>query len=243
MPDKIEINPETLLYLSRSRVVGGKTTRSETIADDLTGQRRDVEIKTEVVIDNVAERKGAEALVSRATHAIRKVTSATLIGHLGPADVLPVVEAELDEIRADATRFNAEASTCHVEIGLIPVKIAVALGAEAIRAIASEVQAKLSSVRDALKAGDSAKVRNTIREAKNLHTLAVGPIADAIAFGLDEARERASELKERTREHNGVSETGESVGRTLDLSMLESAIAMLTYNPATHTGGTLALVA
>lgn len=244
MADKIEINPRTLLFLSRSRVVGGKTTHSETLRDDLTGQRRESEIKTEITIENVSERKTAEAIVGRATHAIRKVTSATLIGHLGPAEVLPIVESELDEIRADASRFNADAKTCHVEIGLIPVKIAVALGAEAIRAIAEESQAKLISVRDALKAGDRSKVRNTIREAKNLHTLAVGPVADAIAFAVDEARERARELADRCKDQgNGVSEAPESVGRTLDLTMLENAIAMLTYNPSVHAPGSLTLVA
>lgn len=241
MADKIEINPETYLFLSRSRVVGGKTTRSETIADDLTGQRRDVEIKTEVVIDNVAERKGAEAIVSKAVHAIRKATSATPIGHLGPKAVLPVIQGELDEIKIEADTFNASASTCHVEIGLIPMMISVALGPEAIRAIAEECQAKLISVRDALKAGDSAKVRNTIREAKNLHTLAVGPVADAIAFAMDEARDRAHELKARL--DADVHADRATVGASLDLAMLESAIAMLTYNPTTHTGGTLALVA
>lgn len=243
MPDKIEINPETLLYLSRSRVVGGRTSKSECVKDETTGQRRDSEIHTEIVIENVAERKEAEALVNRATHAIRKVTSATLIGHLGPADVLPVVEAELDEIRAEVADFNARASTCHVEIGLIPVKIAVALGPEAIKAIASEAQQRLIAIRDSLRAGDLPKVRNTIREAKNLHTLAVGPVADGIAFALDESRERFATLKARCKDQGGVSETPESVGRTLDLTMLESAIAMLTYNPSAHTGGALSLVA
>jgi hypothetical protein len=243
MPNTIEINPNTMLFLNRSRVVGGKTTRSETIADDLTGQRRDVEIKTEVVIDNVAERKEAEAIVGQACHAIRKATSVTPIGHLGPSEVHPVIEAELASIRADAENFNARAQTCHVEIGLIPMAISIALGPEAIRAIAEECQAKLTSVRDALKAGDKPKIVNALREAKHLHTLAVGPVADAIAFGLDEARGRFSELKARMKDQGGISETGESVGRTLDLSMLESAIAMLTYNPTAHTGGTLSLVA
>lgn len=239
----IELNPDTLLFLNRSRVVGGRTTESRQVRDDSIGEAgREVETQTIVTIDNVPERREAEALVARAVHAIRKATSATLIGHLGPASNLDHVNAELSEIRSEAERFNSGAQSCHVEIGLIPVKIAVALGAEAIRAIAEESQGKLIALRDALRAGDVRQITNTLREAKNLATLAVGPVADGISFGIDEARERFMELKRRIKGDGTMSETPASVGKSLDLSMLESAIGMLTYNPNAGKS-TLSLVA
>lgn len=244
MADKIELNPDTLLFLNRSRVVGGKTVQSQQVREDLEGAGKETETHTIVTIDNVAERREAEAIVAKATHAIRKATSATLLGHLGPASALDPVNAELDGLKSDAEAFNAKAESCHVEIGLIPVKIAVALGAEAIRAIAEEAQSKLIALRDALRAGNKAQIVNTLREAKNLATLAVGPVADGIAFGLDEARERFTELKSKSKDRgNGVSETPASVGKTLDLSMLESAIAMLTYDKSHGDRATLSLVA
>lgn len=232
----IELNPDTLLFLNRSRVVGGRTTESRQVRDDSIGEAgRETETQTIVTVDNVPERREAEALVARAVHAIRKATSATLIGHLGPASNLDHVNAEMEELRAEAERFNSSAQSCHVEIGLIPVKIAVALGAEAIRAIAEESQGKLIALRDALRAGDKAKITNTLREAKNLATLAVGPVADGIEFGLSEARERFMELKRRAKGDGAMAETPASIGKSLDLSMLESAIAMLTYNPSRAT--------
>lgn len=242
MSEKFVLNRENLLVLNRSRVVGGKTSRTELVREDLTGARQELEKRIETVIDDIEERRLAENLVARTHGAIRRVAQATLLGALAPRENLSTLVVEFDDIRREAQAFNASARTCRVDVHLIAIEISIALGPEAVREIADEARSRLGDIVASLRAGDAHKVEGAIRVSKNLAQLAVGPVADAISFALDEARERFRELKDRTKAKSGVAETGESVGRSLDLAMLESAIAMLEYRPASSASANLSLV-
>lgn len=235
MSQTYELNPETMLVLNRSRVVGGKTSRTEIVREDLTGARQELEKRVETVIDDIEERRLAENLVARTHGAIRRVAQATLLGALAPRGEFAGLVGEFDLIARGAHDFNARARTCRVEVGVIGIEISIALGPSAVKAIAEEVQARLADIIEALRAGNVHKIEGAIRVSKNLASLAVGPVADAITFALDEARERFRELKERMKDKGGIAETGESVGRSLDLSMLASAIDMLTYRDSKAT--------
>ena len=224
----MQLNPKTNLYVSTSRVIGGKTTQTTRLGAGVTGEQGEgafTERKVKVTIDNVDERTTAEKLVASAAHLIRKASVATMLGYLGPREKLPQIEADFAELRKRADTFNGWATTCRVQITFLSVEISVALGPEAARALADHVRDELTTLRAQLRAGDDSGTRATLLRAKNLSTLSVGAMAQAIAFAIDEGREALKTLRERVK----ANETPESAGKALDLSMIEAGIANFTY--------------
>lgn len=233
MPQEFQIHPDTTLMVDRSRIVGGKITTREIIRDHANGEGRTTETKVLVQIADEAERAKAENIRSRAYTAIRQRTTYTIIGHLAPRDRVSEIMRVLSEISEEASAFNAIARTCQVEIGLLPIDIAVSLGPEAVRAIADHVRTELEAMRNQLRAGDAKGAQNTLIRTRNLQDLAVGVQADSIRFAVEEAGDRLSELKKRIK----ASESTESAGRSLDLAMIESGIDLFTYRPMSQANG------
>jgi hypothetical protein len=234
----IAVNPGVVLVTSLSRVQGGRTTTRRKIREDPEGNALETEANVTVRIENVTERANAEALVQEATHIIRKNSTHTVIGYLTDEGRIQAMNQAFHALKGKASDFNASAITCHVEIGFLPIAIATALGAEAARALADHVRGELETLRDSLKAGDHKKARAILlpTRAGNLKQLATGPQADAIEFALEEGREALKTIKDRIKEGSGgVSETPESVGKSLDLPSIENAIEMFRYVPVDTT--------
>lgn len=232
----MELNPKTTLLIPLSRVRGGKKTQRTKLDAGATGPNGEgafVTTKIKVTIANVDERTTAEKLVAQATHVIRRASNFTLIGYLTPIERLPEIEADLAEVRARAETFNANAETCQVSIGCMPVEISVALGPEAARALADHVREELTRLRDQLRAGEVTSARATLLRSKNLHTLSVGVQADSIRFAIEEGNDRLSDLRKALKDKGGISESPESAGKGLDLSMIEAGIGMFTYEGQT----------
>lgn len=228
----MELNPKTVLLIPLSRIRGGKRTQRTKVDAGAVGAKGEgafVETKVKVTIENVEERETAEALLKQAVHVIRRASTLTLIGYLTPQERLPEIEADLNELRERVALFNANAKTCQISIGCMPIEISVALGPEAARALADHVREELTRLRDQLRAGDATGARNTLLRTKNLHTLSVGVQADSIRFAIQEGHERLSDLKRAIKGSGGVSEAPESAGRSLDLGMIESGIEMFIY--------------
>lgn len=224
----MQLNPKTNLYVSTSRVIGGKTTQSTRLDAGVAGPNKEgafTERKVKVTIDNVDERTTAEKLVATAAHLIRKASVATMLGYLGPREKLPQIEADFAELRKRADTFNAWATTCRVQITFLSVEISVALGPEAARALADHVRDELTMLRAQLRAGEADAARATLLRSKNLATLSVGAMAQAIDFAIQEGKDALSTLRERIK----ANETPESAGKALDLTMIEAGIANFTY--------------
>jgi len=242
----MKLNPKTTLLINLSRVRGGKTTQRTRLSEGETGPNAEgyfKEAKIKVTVENVEERATAEKLVAQGAHCLRRASVATILGQLAPTERLPEIESDLALVRERAEKFNRSADTCQVTIGYMPIEISVALGPEAARALADHVRDELTTLRDQLRSGNLTGARATLIRAKNLDTLAVGIQADAIRFAIEEGNSRLADLREKTRGSDGVSEAPESAGRSLDLSMLEAGIGMVTYEgqQATKSNPVLAL--
>jgi len=241
MADQLTIHPETTLVVDRCRVIGGKESTTEGIRDERIGEARETERKTIVRIEDVEERETAERISALAKGIIRRYTTSTLIGSLAPRDRVAELERELGPVHAQASAFNGRAHYSRVEVGILPIPIAVALDAECARALADHVRVSLEKLRDLLRSGELSGARNLLRPygIGNIDQLAVGVQADSIRFALEEARERLSELARKVKGDGAIAETPESIGRGLDLTMIESAIGMFTYGnaPALQTTG------
>lgn len=241
----MELNPKTVLLIPLSRVRGGKTTKRTKLDEGPTGANGEgvfKETKVKVTIENVDERATAEKLVAQAAHVIRRASVCTLIGYLTPQERIAEIDADLAEVRARANVFNANAETCQITIGCMPVEISVALGPEAARALADHVREELTRLRDQLRAGDAPGARATLLRSKNLHTLSVGVQADSIRFAIQEGNDRLADLKDALKDKGGISESPESAGKALDLSMIEAGIGMFTYEGQQDSAPKLALV-
>jgi len=232
----LNVNPESIMVVPLSKVVGGKETRRKVVGSDsspvydtngLSGTRHTTEANVVTIIHNVEERKKAEALVAEALHAIRKASSyvGPLKGYLTTKTKISDMWKDLDEVKERAASFNFNATTCHVVIQALPLDISVAIGPEAARAIADFIREELEQYRQALLSGDQIKSRAQRLRSKNLHTLAVGVQSQCISFAL-EAGDSAFEALNAALKRN---ESPESAGRTLDLAMIQSAIDMFSY--------------
>lgn len=229
MGDRLEVNPKTTLIVDLSRVIGGKETVSTKVRDERDGATSEVEREVVVTIADVEERAHGEKLRAQAAHVIKRSSVSTVIGALADSDRVPEIQSAMDEVMARVEEFNANAKTCKVSVGFLPLPISVALGPEAARALADHVRGELVDLRDNLKGGATSKVRAALLRVKNLGALAVGMQRDAITFALEQANSAYQVLRTDTKDKGGLAETPESVGRTLDVSSIENAIQLFTY--------------
>lgn len=221
----LAVNPDTVLLIPTSRVVGGRETRSQTIRNDQSGNRIETERNVTTIVSDIKERKRAEAIVASAVHVIRRSSTHTMIGYLAPKSALDSIMVALDSVKGEAIDFNGEALTCRVEIGALPIEISIAMGPECARALADHVRSEIEALANTLRAGDANATRAILLRTKNLGSLAVGPQAEAITFAIQEGADRLRALKDAIKR----GETPESAGRALDLGMIESAQGMFTY--------------
>lgn len=230
MANEFAIHPETTLLVHEIRVIGGKHVERELISDEIEGRKRATEAKITVTIENTEERAMAETLRARIHGIIRRYTSNTIIGQLCPRQRVAEVKREIEErAMADVRAFNLEATTCRIDVNLLPIEISIALGPEAVRHIADHVRRKLEDIRDTLRSGDAKGAQSKLIDIKRLHELATGVQSESIHFAIEEATNRVIELKRAIKGSKSGSESPESAGRSLNLEMIESAIGMFTY--------------
>lgn len=226
---KIEINSTLTLIASTSKVTGGKTSTREVISDEIEGVSRETEAKVIVTIADMEERKRAERLIHRASLVLRKQATNTIFGYVAPRERVPEIQHRLDSIAFDAENFNAESRTCKVKIGILTLDISQALvDPSTVKEIARHVIGELTELRGALRAGKASLAQSILSyRVANLHELAVGTVSEAIRFAVDECTQQLRTLKAKVKGDGAISETPESAGRGLDLSMLDSALGML----------------
>lgn len=228
--NQIEIHPSTFLIDPECAAVGGKESHRELIRDERQGPARETEARVEIRVEDMEEREAAEKIARKGFDVIRKHTVKARVGMLCPAERIPVLEAEIALVREEADRFNASARTCSVEIGFSRWELVVSLGSEAAQKLATHIQTQLADLHTALRTGDARAARNLLLPAQigNLDSLAVGIVAESIRFAIEEGRDRLAELSARSKgKGKAIVETPESIGRSLDLSMIESAIGMV----------------
>lgn len=229
MPQGLEVNPSTTLIVDLSRVIGGRQTISVKVRDEREGVTSEVQRDVTTIIEDVNERAHAEKLRAQAAHVIKRASVHTVIGELANADRVPEITSAMEVISERVAEFNSKAKTCKVTVGFLPLPISVALGPEAARALADHVREELQDVKAHLQAGETTKVRADLHRIKNLGGLAVGMQRDAITFALENVNACYQVLKTDTKDKGGLSETSESVGRTLDVSSIDNAIQLFTY--------------
>jgi len=230
----MQLNPNTVLIVSTSRVRGGSRTRRIKLNEHTIGtQGEGLKTETKVVreIHDVDEHTQATRYVQKAKDLIRAVATNTIIGWICAKERLGTLDADLAELAENVRAFNARARTCQVAIGALQLDVRVALGPETARALADHVREEMVELKGALQAGDLSKVRAIHIRTKNLPALSVGVQAQSIKFALEESVSRARDLREAI---NKRSESPESAGRSLtpeSLAMIDAAIGMFTYDP------------
>jgi len=239
MGESLNIPADSVLVVPCCRVRGGRASHADVVRDEKDGSGRETETRVVVQIDDEKERDRATAIANKGANAVRSRCQYTEIGYLARAGQIPAIRAALAEIAEEAREFNAGARTCQVQLDAIPLPISVALGPDAVRAIAGGIVEELTALRDTLRAGDDRGAKNAILRTKNLASLAVGPQSDAIRFAREEAEACLAALRVRLKQ--GAS--GAAAGATLSLDMVESAIGMFQFSDASAQGGSPSVAA
>ena len=221
---KLSINPETTLIIPLCKVTGGKRIKRTVVREEKDGRGRVIDAEVTTEIDDVVERRTAEAFYHAQVYILRKHAQHTELGYLTDHEGVKAIAAGMRPLVEEVEGFNLHARTCQVDFGVVPVEIAVQLGAPAARALAREIRSELEALRDAFRAGDPSAVRAVILRTPNLAALAVGVQAESITFALDEARDKLTELKGRIREGAKAS----TAGAEIDISMIEAGIGMFS---------------
>jgi hypothetical protein len=227
--ETIELNTNLTLIAPVSRVIGGKETTRKVKADNVRGVARDVKAEVDTHWDNKPERERAERIVNNATAVLRKRATNTPFGWLAPRDRIPEINRRLDGLRYDAEVFNSESESCKVQIGIVTLDVSHAIADPATaRAIADHVIGELKELRASLRDGYASRAQSILNfRVGAIADLTVGIVREAIICAIDEAKSQLSTLKAKIKGDGSVSETPESAGRALDLTMLDSALGML----------------
>jgi hypothetical protein len=224
-PTGLRIPANSVLLIPTCRVEGGKQTTSRKLREDEEGNKIEVAREVTTLINDVQERKQAEALASAGTYQVRRVAHSTPIGYVTTRDRLPDIDAGLAELRAQVDAFNGCAQFCNVKLGYLPIPLSVDLGPEVAQAMADTIRAGFERALDAIRAGDPRKVQNVLTGIHNSDQLCTGVMRDSVLMALDQVRDAIRTLREDVK--RGLSP--ESAGASYDASMIEAAIGLFSY--------------
>lgn len=221
-PTGLRLPEDSILMIPHCRVTGGKRTSAIKVREDEEGNRLETEKQVTTTIDDVEERKRAEALASEGVYQVRRLSHSTPIGYVTRREILPQIDQGLDALRARVATFNGGSQFCKVSVGYLAIPLSIDLGPSVARALAEHVRDALERVRGAVQAG-GAGLPAAMLGAKNADQLATGMLREAIAMALDQAREAGREISAQVK--RGVSPA--SAGALADVSLIDAAIGML----------------
>lgn len=189
----VSLRPGLLIALSTRMSGGVEYRRVDLEANTVdTGSRVERWETTKVVADP-AEHERAVKIRGKASNLIRGACTRSDFGLLCPSANEAALDARIQEARELVAEFNRNASTISIGVYVLKGRIAESDN-EAARAILSEMRELLSAMRQGIRMGDVAAVREAASQAKRVAAMLDEGTQRTIENAVDEAREVARKM-------------------------------------------------